>query len=177
MICWITKFPLPPSVNQYLMPVAGAMKFNKKTGRAYRGAGWVKTAIHRAFEEDCQTWRYKNHSIFKKAFDSLKEVKDTYSRDGKFLTLRVDTYFVFHAKRVWAVDGHIKRIDADNRLKPCLDAISRLFEIDDSHFFAGGCEKVTTDNKEEEGAYIRISLMTPRKLEHIIETMSIEVPA
>lgn len=173
MTLWITAFPLPPSINEYLIPVSGRMK-TSKTGKSYRGSAWVKTAKHRLFEEDCLTWRYKNHSLFKRAFDSLRELKDIYLKDKKPFVLRVDTYFVFHYKRVWALDGAIKRLDADNRLKPCLDAISRLFEIDDSHFFAGGCEKVTTDDKAAEGAYIRISIVAPRKIESILNIVASE---
>lgn len=174
MILWITAFPLPPSINEYLIPVAGQLK-TSKTGKTYRGSAWVKTEKHRIFEQDCLTWKYKNHSLYKRAFDTIQFAKEICKKNGEFLILRTDAYFVFHEKRVWTLEKSIKRLDADNRLKPCLDAISKMLEIDDSHFFASGCEKITTSNKEAEGAYIRISIVNPRKLESLLGVIASEM--
>lgn len=169
---WIKKFPLPPSVNEYLMPSIGKLKINKKTGKSYTSAGWIKTAVHRVFEEDCHIWRYKNLAEYKNILKAMDQIKEEYKQKGKHLILRIDICFVFHYSRVWTVGGGIKRIDADNRLKPCLDAISSLLGLDDAHFFSDSCEKVTATNKEDEGAYIKISTMEPRTVENILELIA-----
>lgn len=177
---WINGFPLPPSVNEYLMPVAGKVKINQKTGKPYRAGHFVKTPIHKQFMDDCYLWRLKNNAAFWQIHAAIHKHKQLVESRGEHFALRVDAFFVFHVERVFSTKNSlIERIDADNRLKPCRDALSNLLEIDDKHFFAGGCEKVTTQAKELECSILRISPMRPRTLEEIkaLQKMEANTPA
>jgi Holliday junction resolvase RusA-like endonuclease len=86
----------------------------------------------------------------------------------------VDNYFALEDSRLWTVNNLPQQIDADNRLKPCRDALSTLLGIDDKHFFSGYFEKVSTNSKELECSAIRISLMTPRSLQDLREQIKAE---
>lgn len=164
----IEKFPLPPTVNNYLMPIVGQMKTNKKTGKPYRSAGWIKTAEHRGFEKKCEDWMFLNQDQYKKAIEEFAKFKKQAKADGKPLSLCFDAKFVFYHKRIFKEDGGVKRLDADNRLKPCIDAVSKIFAIDDCHFFAISSEKVSCKSEAEEGSIIRISAFVPNTLSDIL---------
>ena len=69
----------------------------------------------------------------------------------------------FHVEHLLDANNRTKPIDADNRLKPCLDAISRILDLDDRFFFASSCEKVFVPSKElKECSVIKITPMMPR---------------
>lgn len=167
---WLDKFPLPPSVNEYLMPVAGKWVIGKR-GQRYQQGRWVKTDVHRKYMDDCYLYKASNQRAFENLKQHLDSMRYKMAKDGLSFCLKVDCYFVFHVERIFTKAGEIKELDADNRLKPCRDALSKLLEIDDRHFFDGVCEKVTTRTKESECTIIRISPMVPRTLEEIREQM------
>jgi Holliday junction resolvase RusA-like endonuclease len=116
-------------------------------------------------------WSLLNRS----SFDRHKRyLKDRFEYDLKNeipFSLRVDTYFVFEKKRIISKNNKVMKLDADNRLKPLRDAISHVLEIDDKHFFAGECEKVFTDLKDNECAMIRLQYMSPRSLDEVLNLM------
>lgn len=168
---WIDRFPLPPSVNEYLMPVAGRWTTDKK-GRSYRKGRWVKTDLHRKYVDACWIWARTNRIAFDTVQSKILDMKKDCEFRGKPFALRVDCWFVFHVERVFTEAGLPHRIDSDNRLKPCRDALAEILGIDDKYFFAGHCEKVTTRSKELECSIIRVVQMTPRTLEEIKALMN-----
>lgn len=167
---WITGFPLPPSVNEYLMPVAGKWVINKR-GKRYQQGRWVKTDIHRAFMDQCYLWRSQHITSFHKIQQAIHKAKKNTEDMGQRFALKVDCYFVFHVERIYTVNNKVERLDADNRLKPCRDALANILELDDKYFFAGSCEKVTTRSKESECSMIRMDQMIPRTMEQIKSQM------
>lgn len=154
--CWIINFPLPPSVNSYLTPIVV-----KGRGRL------VKSKIHRQFMEDCHIYRLRNHVQVRKMEDALKNLKLQCEQEGRTFALRVDAYFVFHVERIQAND-------ANNRLKPVLDGLVRILDVDDRFYYAGECEKIITTQRNLECAIIRISPMTPRTLEQLKAQIALE---
>lgn len=163
---WLVNFPLPPSVNEYLMPVAGNWAVNKN-GKQYRKGRWVKTKVHTDYVNRCHHWRLINRAGFDQARDLITKEVD----DARMLKLpiayRVDCYFAFEYGRIWTKDNQPQEIDSDNRLKPCRDALAKILGIDDKYFFSGFFEKVTTNSKDSECTILKISRAEPRTLEQI----------
>lgn len=166
MDIWLMNFPLPPTVNEYLMPVAGRWAVSKK-GKRYQKGGFVKTKLHSDYLKRCYEWRALHNTGWQRIQEDLHARLESARRNGLRFALRVDTYFAFEESRLWTVNNLAQQIDADNRLKPCRDALSKLLGIDDKHFFGGFFEKITTHSKEYECSTLRITLMTPRTLEDL----------
>ncbi len=170
---WLMNFPLPPSVNDYLMPVAGKLKMNKK-GKLYRAGHFVKTPVHIEYRKLCNLWVLQH----KRAFDEIQNHllgRVHVAREKKQrIAFRVDHYFAFEESRIWTVNNLPERIDADNRVKPCRDAIADMLGIDDKYFFSGFFEKVSTNSKDSECTAIRISQMVPRTLQDLKQQMEQE---
>lgn len=65
------------------------------------------------------------------------------------LALKVDCFFAFPKEKLISktakAKSPIKTLDANNRLKSCLDSVSRIIQIDDKHFVTGVCEKVVSE--------------------------------
>lgn len=156
-VIWCVNFPLPPSVNEYLMPVA------TRGGRPRL----VKTPIHREFMDRCHIWKIQNNSAVQTMRDHLREAILKSNQDGLRFALKVDAFFVFHVERLLAND-------ANNRLKPALDGLVEILGIDDKHFYSGLCEKVSTDSKDKECTILRISQMVPRTHKDILELIEHE---
>lgn len=163
---WLNGFPLPPSVNSSLIPVIGKTALNNKGKRYWKGR-MMKTKVAHDFTWEVLAWKQKNLSAVNAIRKEIFELKKATESAGRVFALRVDCYFVFHVERILTVNNLPEGIDADNRLKPCWDAIKMILSIDDRHFFAGQCEKLTTLTKESECSIIKISQMTPRTHQEI----------
>lgn len=81
--------------------------------------------------------------------------------------LKVEMFVAFENGRVWTKDGQPQQIDADNRIKPMQDGLSKMLSIDDRWFFCASIEKVTCDSKESECISIRITPQKARTLQEI----------
>lgn len=121
----LSKFPMPPSVNEMYAN-------NWKAGR-----GRFKTKEYIAFDNICHLWVLKNQKTIS---------------DGKLLLkqapfLEIDCVFYFPESRILTKKGMPKRLDVDNRVKALLDKVSKIFELDDSSFFRHTYHKlVAVDN-------------------------------
>lgn len=165
-LIWLVNFPLPPSVNEYLMPVSGGLARNKK-GKLYEKGRWVKTEPHRVYVKKCNEWAVLHNTAWVQIKDQIQgEVRAARAANKKF-GFRVDAFFAFENSRLWTQENTPQRLDADNRLKPCRDALADLLGIDDKYFFSGSCEKVSTPSKDQECTFLRISPMTPRTLQDL----------
>lgn len=165
---------MPPSINSYLMPVAGKWKTDKR-GRRYQQGRWIKTPVHREYMNQCQLWRIQNNKAFHKIKELIHWSRTDAEKKGIHFALRIDCFFVFYVEHIFTGNGKAQRLDADNRLKPCRDALSKLLEIDDRYFFAGNCEKVYTHTKESECTLIRIDQMAPRTIDQIKSLIQTEL--
>lgn len=163
---WIVNFPLPPSVNEYLMPIAGPTARNKK-GKLYKTGRFVKTEPHRIYRKMCEQWKTLNMLAFETIQKELHEKVERAKEEKKRIGFMVDTYFIFEESRIWTKENTPQRLDADNRLKPCRDALSEILGIDDKYFFSGFFEKLSTQEKDKECTIIRIRQMTPRTLQSL----------
>jgi len=159
---WLNGFPLPPTVNKSLMPIAGKVKFTSK-GKPYRQGRMVKTKESKQYVQRCLQWALMNNEAVSRMKASLHDHRNAQNASGEKFALRVDCWFVFHVERL----NHENAPDADNRLKPCLDALKMVLELDDVHYFASSSEKVSTTKKEQECTIIRITPMTPRTVDQI----------
>ncbi len=163
---WLVNFPLPPSVNEYLMPIAAGFG-RTKTGKKYQKARFVKTEPHRVYMQKCLEWRLLHNTGFLQIRAEMQEKVRAARAAKEKIAFRVDTYFAFDDSRLWTVNNLPEQLDADNRLKPCRDALSKLLEIDDKYFFSGFFEKISADAKHLECTYIRISQAQPRTLQDL----------
>jgi Holliday junction resolvase RusA-like endonuclease len=132
----LTKFPLPPSVNEYLRPL-------KSTGR------FVKTESYKVFEKQVYIWSLRNNAL-------LHDLRLLYV--GSKTPLQVDLYFVFHKPRIIKKDGDLKigRNDSNNFIKPVFDALSKTLGIDDSFFNSQFVERLYCENESDQQVIIDI---------------------
>lgn len=163
----MVNFPLPPSVNEYLVPVASNRYGTDKRGRQFQKAHFVKSATHTNYLKACHEWRALHNLSFTRIQEYLLNLQHEAKSKREKFALRVDHYFAFEHSRLWTKNNLAEQIDADNRLKPCRDAIADLVGIDDKYFFSGYFEKVSAPTKAQEGTYIKIAQMVPRTLADI----------
>jgi Endodeoxyribonuclease RusA len=149
---WITNFPLyEPNVR----------RFSANGKQRVSVSGYRKSKALADYHKLVDLFCKKNES-------KIQEIKlkcQAWIAEGKML--RVDTYHVFDSDRIWTKDGKPKKIDANNRVKACLDAVSTMIDIDDKYFFDGDCAKIISTQKESECAIIRISPVKPQTLDQL----------
>lgn len=155
---------MAPTVNNSLVKVAGNghLKFNKR-GKPYRQQ-FAKSKTHKAFENACKVWQTMNSRAVMAMRNELLKYKSEIEKKGGRFALRIECFFAFSEEQMWSA-GFAP--DADNRLKPCLDALKKILELDDVLYFATLSEKVTTTTKDQECSVIRISPMTHRTLDQV----------
>jgi len=173
-VFWLNGFPLAPTVNNSLVKIKGNghLKFNKK-GKPYRQQ-FAKSRTHKSFENACRVWHAMNsRAVMVMRNELLKLKADVEGKGGRF-ALRIECFFAFTEEQMFT-EGW--QPDADNRLKPCADALKKILELDDVYFFATLSEKVTTTTKENECSVIRISPMTHRTLDEVRALMFREATA
>jgi Holliday junction resolvase RusA-like endonuclease len=173
---WIFNFPLPPSVNEYLLPVAGKLKYNK-FGKPYRQGHLTKSKVFKDYENRCQVWALQNKRSLQPIIDQLHDLKFKSEFIKQPFAIRADVYFAFEHSRLITVNNKVEQLDRDNRLKPLQDMLGKILGIDDKHVFSGICEKVTTTSRDLECAVIRMELMTPRTLDQVRAQMKQESSA
>lgn len=152
---WVDGLPLPPTVNDYLIPVRNRL---------------VKTKTHADYDRQFSMWVIRNLD----GINSMKHKIKLILNQREYKALRVDMYFCFHEPRLISKLGDIQKLDRDNRIKPATDQMHKLIGVDDKHIFAGNSEKVITQRKDEECLIVRISTMKPRTKQQILEQMSQE---
>jgi hypothetical protein len=127
----LPALPMPPSINQQLGVRGGILR---KTGKAH------------AYHNEVTKWIVERTRF-------VNEIRGKFavmlSQDPS-LALRVDCYFSFPKEKLISktekAKSPIKTLDANNRLKSCLDSVSRIIQIDDKHFTTGLCEKVISED-------------------------------
>lgn len=128
----LTDFPMAPTVN------------NSKTLSRW-GRTIIKSAIHRAFESEVRAWQIKNNIDLIKCRARIDDVNL-----GQDECLKVDLYFCFPKDDIFTKTKKAKspfqKIDRDNRVKPTMDALSKIFAIDDSVFFSGEVMKCYSED-------------------------------
>lgn len=175
MAVWLSDFPLPPSVNTHLVPVVSGKYAVNKRGQVYQKAHFYKSKEHSNYYKQCQEWAFLNQRSFLPIKKLLLESKKEHSDLKVPFCLQVDHYFAYQKDRIFTVNRLPEQLDADNGLKPCRDALAKLLEIDDKHFFSGFFEKVTCDKKEQECSMIRISHTSPRTLDSVKYMMATQM--
>lgn len=148
--------PMPPSINRQLASVKGRL---------------IKTSEARNHEREISVFSLKHQSDCKKARIQIEQwIKDQ--------GLQVDCFFVFHEERLLTktkkAESWLKVLDANNRLKSSLDAISRIISVDDKYFVTGICEKVSCKSLDEERVIYRISPTKLRTVDQIQSQMNLD---
>jgi Holliday junction resolvase RusA-like endonuclease len=141
---WILDFPFPPSVNSSLYPM------RVKTKQGNQVLRLLKTKQHAAFLKETELWALHNKEALRGLAEELPETH-----------LSVDFYFITHSTR-------IKRIDADNRIKPTLDALFKILEINDNRVYRVSSEKIPTNPQNPQKTIIKITKYTPQSEENLI---------
>lgn len=141
---------------------------NKVWRQKKDGTKYLSTSAHvynspelRHFYLQCKSFGNLNHiqmaSIRKQCLDWI----------SKGFLLKVDIFVAFENSRVWTKDGQPQQIDADNRIKPMQDGLSKMLSIDDKWFFSATIEKVTCNSKDYEQCVIKISPIKAKTLTEI----------
>jgi hypothetical protein len=157
MPVWFNNFPLPPSVNEYLMVIHGRL---------------VKTKVHRDYGDLCLLWASQNRGALTSIKNWLLELKKRNETAKRPFALEISVYLAFEESRLLTVNNKTEQLDGSNRLKALMDGLSTVLSIDDKHFFAEHCEKVIAKSKETECTIIRIAPMSPRSQQEIIQMMN-----
>lgn len=123
----LPAMPMPPSINQQLGVRGGVMR---KTQKAHD------------YHNQVTRWIFERQNFI----INLRKTFEELITQDQSLALRVDCYFAFPKEKLLSktnkAKSPIKTLDANNRLKACLDSVSRVIQIDDKHFVTGLCEKV-----------------------------------
>lgn len=152
------------TVNQAMMPVVGAVKYNKR-GKPYGVGRFVKSEKYQAYHARCLEWQIKYH----RALESLKSEilqrrKQLWKEERRALYLKLEIYAVFPAQKLISSDGHVERLDSDNRIKPAKDILFKILNLDDKFVFSDFIEKISGDS---EYMIIKITEQTPRSVSDI----------
>lgn len=157
---WLAGCPLPPSVNEYLMVIRGRL---------------VKSPVHREYTGKWQMWALRNRATFEPIKAHLHDIVKRMEVLKRPVAFQVDCFFAFEHSRIFTLNGKIQQLDANNRLKPALDGLVSVLDIDDKYFFAGNCEKISTPTKDSECSMMRIVPMKPRTLQEVRSIMNSEM--
>lgn len=154
----LSGIPLPPSANEQLMTA-------RPNGKRF--TRMIKTLKARAFDDDLRLWMLKNKD---QIFQIRQHAKAMVSDETKTY-LRVDCYFAFQNDRLFSktkrAKDFVKRLDANNRLKSSLDALSHILNIDDRYFWTGLCEKVSCDSAQDEQIIMKVSAWTAKTINQV----------
>lgn len=143
----LDRLPLPPSENN-------CYPTNRKTGRRFPSRELGE------FQEAMKAWRVQNIRIVNQARSLLVATNPTQQKP-----IRVDRYFAFNHKRLWALSGAAKKLDASNRVKPMDDALcEHVLGMDDCWIWSGKSEKLSSH--DEECCILVLSLFEPTTLGH-----------
>lgn len=140
-------FPMPPSANKQLTISKGRM---------------IKTSAARLFSEQVRLYGVRKWREIEKIKKDIKE--------GDLL--QIDCYFIFLDSRLVGKKGQIKKLDANNFLKSCLDGVASILGIDDKYFMANHVEKIKCVNQSEEQAILVIRPAALRTLSQLTATLS-----
>lgn len=136
---WLDNFPMPPSSNAMYASVRGRL---------------IKSKEGRTFESE-----YKLYELLKRPELLAKKTTLLEACNAGYV-LKIDAYFLFPKEKLFTKQNVVKKMDANNRLKPALDGLSYCLGIDDKMFFSGTCEKIETTGRPK--VKFRISLMRHR---------------
>lgn len=127
----------------------------------------IKT--NKAREYDNRVKEYIDKNI-ENAVRAKRELSDVVA--NKFSGLSVDCYFSFNESRIITktkkAESWVKVLDANNRLKSCLDAVSKTIGIDDKFFITGVCEKVICKDGQDESVTIVIKKTMIRTIDQAL---------
>jgi Holliday junction resolvase RusA-like endonuclease len=112
------QFPMAPSVNQCY------------AGKTRRYA----TKELKQFKKEAELWALKNKEQIVKA---KKLIQD---QDW----VEISIYICVMSQKLYTKKKMIKKWDASNRIKATLDALTKMLDKDDAHFFINRVEKVIT---------------------------------
>lgn len=120
--------PMPPSINQQLMPAWAQRRF-------------IKTKEAREFDSQFEAWMWENKSELKYASASVRDL----ASKGNILAL--DLNFYFPEDQLFTKKDTIKQLDLNNRMKSAIDAVSKAIGVDDSIFFSHLAQKMVSQDK------------------------------
>lgn len=165
----ILDFPLPPSVNNYLMPVIGKVKFNK-FGKPYGSGRLVKTKEHKDYEAECQIWALRYQTGLRKLKEEILMAKRQAEANKQPYALKAEYFIMLHKDKVLGSGNQPSQTDTDNFLKPLQDNLFKILNIDDRYVFRAEPEKVYIDQPDQrECVIIRITSHEPRSSSQIIQ--------
>jgi len=108
----LDNLPMPSSSNHRLIPSRGRL---------------IKSNEARLYDREIQIWSLRNKNKLVSYKIELRELIQ------KGFMLKVSVILNWEKSKLLTKKGEPKKNDLDNRLKSCLDAVSKLVEIDDKY--------------------------------------------
>lgn len=170
----ITDFPFPPSVNNYLMPVFGGTKINKK-GKHYNHGRLVKTQSHIDYSVACDVWAARYKSGLKDLCESIRKRRDELESSGRVFALDVTAYLVFNREYVLTKSNIPKKVDADNFSKALQDNLFRILQLDDKYSFSPTIEKVIGSTSSKNYVVLSIKEKSPENVSSLAIRLGIKI--
>lgn len=145
----IPNYPVPPSSNH--------LYFTRKKER-----GRAKTAKYREYVLTVHNWKMRNNTLVQQ----IQKDVVFWLRDplGK---IKVSMFCALRAGRIVAKAGHLKKVDASNRIKACHDTLAIILGIGDHRFCVGEVDNVLVQNEEDQCVFIILEPSKTRTLEQI----------
>lgn len=132
------RFPLPPSSNALYKHFV-----NPRSRKVIR----VSTQDLKKYKKACEEWKIHNQALCHTANLYLKSEK----------AIRVDCYVGLATKKIWKLDGGVKKLDVSNRGKALLDCLADVIDIDDKLFSTVQLEKVEVPTLDDQCCLIIFS--------------------
>lgn len=126
-IIFFENIPMPPTVNQL---------YAGKTRR-------YKSPKYKQWLKEFDIYYARNGSFHR----ARQVLRDALKDNNTFLDFKLDINVP--REMIYSKANTIKRIDASNRVKPLLDAISDALQIDDNRFFLNSVQFVICKNVDD----------------------------
>lgn len=161
MIDFIIKdFPVPPSVNKYLMPVMHKIR-KRKNGKLYATGVLAKTPEHRNYESTCQLWALSYQGGLSKLKAEITQRTQHLRKHKRDLILEVEYFILLPRHVVLTINNLCERVDSDNYLKPTKDNLFKILNLDDKCVFKDSIQKVAIDDDQKPCVIIAVKEYKP----------------
>lgn len=147
----LTKIPMPPTVNRFLMPSRGRL---------------VHTPEARLWKNKINMYKNMNRQKLEEIEDEIK----LFVSNNESSVFSVDCFFLFPKDKLWTKSNSPKKMDGNNRLKPILDAVESLIALDDKYYWSGVAEKVEAKSTE---VVVHFQLIEPENQKSLFDRLNV----
>ena len=129
----LLNLPFPPQANHRLIPSRGRL---------------IKSPESRHYDKSVDVWMIRQRSGL---FEIRRKAKEWI--DVGFM-LQIELFFYWPKEKLISKNGMPKKTDLDNRIKPMIDAISDIIDLDDKYIISLSAHKMIWDKSYQEAKAI-----------------------